>query len=228
MHKLFIPTFGFISALAASDAVLASDAPDNDNDGGWNDDDGGWNDGDDDGWNGDDDDGWNGGGGGNDGWSGKKKGVRIRDLQFNDRGTHLVARGEVQGVKKQQNKQIRLLVEARGDATALCINPGGWGKNKTVDADEITLEGQRRLESGGWGKNTLEFRVPTDKPDKKIDGAPDCPNWKWTEKIVEVEFTRVELTVVQGGKKIAELECYFDKPTRDGKVPRNQFDCSER
>lgn len=220
MHKLFIPTFGFISALAASDAVLASDAPNDDNDdGGWgdNDNDDGW--GDDDGWDGD-------GGGGNDGWHGKKKGVRVRNLQFNDRGTHLVARGEVQGVK-QQNKPVKLLVEARGDASALCTNPGGHNK-KWVDADEITLEGQKRLESGGWGSNTLEFRVPTDRPDKKIDGAPDCPNWKWTEKIVEVEFTRVELSVVQGGKKLAELDCYFDKPTKDGKVPRNQFDCTER
>ena len=213
INQLIIPTFGFISALAASDAVLASDAPDNDNDN----DDGGW-----------DDDDWDGGGGGggdNDGWHGGKKGVRIRNLQFNDKGTHLVARGEVQGVK-QQNKPVKLLIEARGDASALCTNPGGHNQ-KWVDADEITLEGQKRLESGGWGDNTLEFRVPTDKPDKKIDGAPDCPNWKWTEKIVEVKFTRVELKVVQGGKKLAELECYFDKPTKDGQVPRKLFDCIE-
>ncbi len=209
MRKLFIPTFGFISALAASDAVLANDAPNDDNEDGWG-----------------DDDGWD-GGGGNDGWHGKKKGVRIRNLQFNDRGTHLVARGEVVGVK-QQNKPVKLLITARGDASALCTNPSGWGKDKWVDADEITLGGQTRLESGGWGSNTLQFRVRTDKPDKKIDGAPDCPNWKWTEKIVEVEFTRVELTVVQGGKQLAELDCYFDKPTNDGKVPRNQFDCTER
>jgi hypothetical protein len=74
----------------------------------------------------------------------------------------------------------------------------------------------------------VDFDVATDKLDLEIDGAPDCPNWKWTEQIFDIAFTEVELIVMRDGKRVLELECFFDEPTEDGQVPRKQVDCNER
>lgn len=228
MQKLLISTFGIASALAAPTAALAEEPwNDNDND---NDDDWGNNDDDDGGHGWDNDDDW---GGGNDngggGWNDNKNDVKLRQLRFTDKGERLVAIGKLERLKKK-GKPARIVVKARGDASAVCINPQGKippGKNP-VDADEISATGRAPLDLDSAYKGAVEFKVATDKPDLKVDGAPDCPNSKWTEKIFDVAFTEVELTVVQDGKRVLELECFFDKATRDGKVAGNNFDCEVR
>ena len=209
IQKLLIATISLAGPLAVANPALADDQ--------WNPDDD-WN----------DDDDWHGGHGGHGGWHNDGKGARLRNLQFVDKGVRLVAFGELEGVKKY--KPAKILVKARGDAEAVCINPGGHippGKNP-VDADEVSVFGRKSLDLSSFYGGAIEFKVSTDKPDLWLDGAPDCPNWKWSEKIVDLAFTEVELTVVQDGKKVLELECFFDDPTRDGKVRGDKFDCNPR
>lgn len=211
IKKLLIATISFTLPLTASTAVMADD----DDDDAWDDEHT---------WNADDDDDWG-------SRAGSKKAVRLRGLQLIDKGERLVVRGELEGLKKKQgDKPVKLVARARGDAQAVCINPGGnipSGKNP-VDADEVVVIGRAQFDLGSLYKGVLEFKVATDRPKMKIDGAPDCPNPKWTEKIFDIAFTEVELDVVQDGKKLLELECFFDEPTKDGKVPKKQFDCEVR
>jgi len=222
-QKLLISTFASASALAAPTAVWAAPWNNNDNDD--------WGDNDDDDWGNDDDDGghgWGNDGGHGGGWNDHGD-VKLRQLRFIDKGTRLVAFGQLERLKKS-TKPARIVIKARGDATAVCINPQGKippGKNP-VDADEVTATGRAPIDLTSFYKGSVEFKVATDKPDLRVDGAPDCPNWKWTEKIVDVAFTEVEIDVVQDGKKVLELECFFAKPTRDGKVASKNFDCEAR
>lgn len=221
IQKLLMTTIGLAGPLTLSTAVMADDD--------WNHDDDDW---DDDDWNHDDWDDhdehdW--GDGGHGGWHNDGKGARLRNLSFVDKGVRLVAFGELERLKKG-NKPAKILVKARGDAEAVCINPGGNvppGKNP-VDADEVTAFGRESLDLSRFSGGAIEFKVATDKPDLRVDGAPDCPNWKWTERIFDIAFTEVELTVVQGGKKVLELECFFDDPTDDGKIQGKQFECNKR
>lgn len=223
--KLLMATIGFVGPFTLSTAVMADDPWNHDD---WNDDDDDW---DDDDWDDDDEHDWGDDHGGwhNDGWHDGGKQLRLRNLRFIDKGVRLVVFGELERLKKK-GKHAKILVKARGDAEAVCINPGGDippGKNP-VDADEVTTFGREWLDLSHLHGGSLGFKVATDKPDLRVDGAPDCPNWKWTERIFDVAFTEVELTIVQDGKKLLELECFFDDSTEDGKIHGKQLDCNKR
>lgn len=157
------------------------------------------------------------------------KGVELRSIEFRDKGERLVALGELKGVKNS-NKSVEILIKARGDALAVCVHPDGdiLPDKNPVEADEVTVVGWEQLDFHDFDKGVVDFDVATDKLDLEIDGAPDCPNWKWTEQIFDIAFTEVELIVMRDGKRVLELECFFDEPTEDGQVPRKQVDCNER
>jgi hypothetical protein len=157
------------------------------------------------------------------------KGVELRSIEFRDKGERLVALGELKGVKNS-NKSVEILIKARGDALAVCVHPDGdiLPDKNPVEADEVTVVGWEELDFHDFDKGVVDFDVATDKLDLEIDGAPDCPNWKWTEQIFDIAFTEVELIVMRDGKRVLELECFFDEPTEDGQVPRKQVDCNER
>jgi hypothetical protein len=145
------------------------------------------------------------------------KGGKNAGPSFYDLGLYLGASGVVAGLG---NEDGVVLLTARGIPEATCQNPGNGvhyppGQNPAP----YTLTGSLPFSPDDFDKNgNYAFYLETDEPESPIPGAPDCPNPKWTEEIVDIAFTSADLVIMQGGAVVLEAFCTFSPPTSDGKV----------
>jgi hypothetical protein len=141
-----------------------------------------------------------------------------------DNGLTLTAKGSLSGLEK--GKDVIVKLEAEAIAIATCSNPGGHeppGQNPVERA--ITVSGYAVISGRDIKYGHAEYSVTTKAPDLVIAGAPDCPNSKWTEKIVDLKFTHAKLIFVQDGKICLTVVIVFKHPTYNGPVREEDSDC---
>jgi hypothetical protein len=99
------------------------------------------------------------------------------------------------------NKDITITVEAVGTANVTLLNPAGHaapGQNKFP----IRSVGAVSIPKSEIKNGSVEFSVTT-APLREISGTElGAPNDQWTVRINSVDFSRVTVTVVQGGKTV--------------------------
>jgi len=115
-------------------------------------------------------------------------------LTFTDNGVTLTASGALTGLG---NGDVVIAVSATGQPTATCTNPAGATQPAGQNPAEVTLTGVGGFPASEIKNGNLLFSVTTAAPTSPIPGAPDCPNPQWTERITDVAFTSVTITVYQ-------------------------------
>jgi hypothetical protein len=109
-----------------------------------------------------------------------------------DIGTQVRCVGKVAGLG---GTTFEITVEASGNATVECTNPGGNvapGQDTAVTVAGTT-DPQPTPRNGQF-----RFRITSDDPEP-LPATPTCPNEQWTPNIVDVTFTTATLTLLEGG-----------------------------
>lgn len=144
------------------------------------------------------------------------KGGKNAGPSFRDAGLALRASGTLAGLG---NEDLVIRLVATGDATATCTNPSGTTQPPGQNPAEVVLTGLEPIPASEIKNGNVSFNVSTDAPETPIPGAPDCPNSKWREDILDVSFTSAVLTVEQPvGNVVLEVDCTFPGGTDDGPV----------
>jgi hypothetical protein len=142
---------------------------------------------------------------------GKNAGPTFRDLGLSLRST-----GALAGLG---NEDLLITLVATGDATATCTNPSGTTQPPGQNPAEVVLTGIDPIPASEIKNGNVSFNVSTNEPVTPVPGAPDCPNAKWTEDILDVSFTSARLIVEQPvGTVVLEVDCEFPGGTDDGNV----------
>jgi hypothetical protein len=143
---------------------------------------------------------------------------------FTDNGLTLTASGALAGLG---NADILVKLAARGNATAVCINPSGGNQPPGQNPAPVTLSGTEPIPRGEIKNGEVSFRVATAGPTNPIPGAPGCPNRHWTERITNISFTSATITVEQPvGTRVLAVSCNFSQPTANGTVPSGNVTCT--
>ncbi|WAS96714.1 hypothetical protein [Nannocystis punicea] len=136
------------------------------------------------------------------------KGGKNAGPSFQDLGVTLEARGTLAGLG---NEDLLITLEATGDPTATCTNPAGSTQPPGQNPAEVTLTGVQSIPASAIKNGNVSFDVTTAQPVSPIPGAPDCPNTKWTERILDISFTSAKITVEQpAGTIVLTANCTFD------------------
>jgi len=120
-----------------------------------------------------------------------------RTPTFTDNGTTLTTCGTLAGLG---NQDVTITVAATGNATVLCISPGGNaapGQNKIP----VSPTGQVTIPATEIKNGNLSFCVTTIAPTVSAKEA-GCPNDNWTVQLQDVQFSNATVTVVQGGETV--------------------------
>ena len=145
-------------------------------------------------------------------------------LQAFDNGLSLQVNGMLKGLNRRKDVHVKLT--AKAIAEARCTNPGGHeppGKNPVFR--QIEVSGRASFAEREIRFGSLTFMVKSQNLRREVFGAPDCPNRRWKETIVDVKFKSFKLTVEQGNDQVARQSCAFRWPTFDGLVPQRNLDC---
>ena len=144
------------------------------------------------------------------------KGGKEAKPAFGDSGLVLESTGALAGLG---NEDVTITLEATGDPTAVCKNPGGSNEPPGHNPAPITVTGSQSIPKEMLENGNVSFEVATDGPKSPVPGAPDCPNKRWSQVILDMAFTSATITVEQGGKVVLEIDVKFRSPTTDGLVP---------
>lgn len=152
------------------------------------------------------------------------KGGKNAEPTFRDKGVELQATGELSGLG---NANVLITLEADADVTSTCTNQGG-NQAPGQNPAPITVIGSQAIPAPEVKNGNTPFNVTTIAPETIIPGAPDCPNPNWTEEIEDLAFTSATITVEQPvGTVVLVVECTFDPATSDGKVNKNDVECTQ-
>jgi hypothetical protein len=114
--------------------------------------------------------------------------------EFEDLGLTLQATGVLAGLG---NVDLVVSVTAVGQPIATCTNPSGANQPPGQNPAEVELGGSQEISADEIKNGSVKFAVTTGAPVTPIPGAPDCPNRKWTETIVDVVFSSATITIEQ-------------------------------
>jgi hypothetical protein len=153
------------------------------------------------------------------------KGGANAEPLFTDNGFSLSASGSLAGLGEGN---VVVALSAQGNVTSVCINPSGANQPPGQNPAPITLTGTQQIPRGEVKNGETPFNVSTTSAPSTIQGAPDCPNRKWTEAILSVSFTSATITVRQAGQTVLTLSCTFSTPTSDGVVAASNVTCTEQ
>ncbi len=143
------------------------------------------------------------------------KGGKKATPVFYDGGLTLTASGALAGLG---NGDVEINLMAQGSVTAVCINPSGKNQPPGQNPAPVSLSGSTAIPDSQIKNGTTSFSVTTTSPGSTIPGAPDCPNGRWTERIVDISFTSAIITVEQGGATVLTISCTFGSGTSNGGV----------
>ena len=144
---------------------------------------------------------------------------------FTDQGLTLTEGVKLAGLG---NGDLVVRLTATGVPTAVCINPAGANQPPGQNPAEVSVDsGQVSIPSNQIKNGNVTFDVTTVAAPLTIDGAPDCPNRRWTEAITGMAFTSARLAVTQSTQEIAlpGSSCSFLPATTDGAVPGRTVFC---
>jgi hypothetical protein len=111
-----------------------------------------------------------------------------------DNGLSISATGSLAGLGEGD---VVVNLSATGTITATCTNPSGQNQPPGQTPQPVTLSGSVAIPDDEFKNGNVGFSVTTTPPDPVIAGAPDCPNTHWTERITDIKFTSITLTVQQ-------------------------------
>jgi hypothetical protein len=140
-------------------------------------------------------------------------------------GYSLSVKGSLYGLNPY--KDVHVKVFAKAIAEARCINPGGNeppGQNPVFRT--IDVSGHASFSAWQIKFGFLKFVVKTLNPPKEILGAPDCPNPRWTEKIVALKFISFKIIIEQPKGYHAYSKSCTCPPTSSGQVKESDLSCS--
>jgi hypothetical protein len=142
---------------------------------------------------------------------------------FVDTGVSLTARKVIVGLTAGQRAAV--LITADANVSAECTSPGGNSHKAT--ADPITVAGLQVIHKRFIVDGRAKVNVTTFAPPTEIEGAPDCPSDKWTESVVDLQFTQARFSIQQPpGTEVGTLTCNLVPPTANGIVPPTQVSCA--
>ena len=144
---------------------------------------------------------------------------------FADLGLRLSQQVKLAGLG---NEDLVVRLQATGRPTAVCANPGGGNQAPGQNPADVSVDsGFVSIPSTQIKNGNVTFELTTAGAPSTIEGAPDCPNPRWTEIVTGVAFTHATLTVQQGGQQVhlAGSTCTFDPPTSDGTVAAVTVSC---
>ena len=141
---------------------------------------------------------------------------------FRDNGLTLSASGALAGLG---NQDLSIVINAEGNVTATCTNPSGANQPPGQNPAPVSVSGSTSIPASAIKNGNVAFTVSTVAPQTPIPGAPDCPNPRWSENIIDVSFTSAVITVTQGSSTFT-LSCTFSSPTTNGTVPSKNVSCS--
>ena len=151
------------------------------------------------------------------------KGGKDAGPSFKDNGLTLSSTGALAGLG---NEDVVITLSATGDPTATCTNPSGKNEPPGQNPAPVTLTGTQSIPASEIKNGNVSFNVTTSGPVSPIPGAPDCPNPQWTERIIDIAFTSVTLTVEQPeGTVVLQVSCTFSPSTSSGSVPKGNISC---
>ena len=151
------------------------------------------------------------------------KGGKNAGPSFFDNGLTLTSKGALAGLG---NENLLIKLAATGDPTATCTNPSGKNQPPGQNPAPVTLTGTQAIPASAIKNGNVSFNVTTQGPITPIPGAPDCPNPQWTERITNIAFTSVTLTIEQPvGTVVLQVSCTFSPATKDGAVSKNSVNC---
>jgi len=140
-----------------------------------------------------------------------------------DNGLSLSATGSLAGLGEGD---VVVNLSATGTITATCTNPSGQNQPPGQTPQPVTLSGSVAIPDDEFKNGNVGFSVTTTPPDPVIAGAPDCPNTHWTERITDIKFTSITLTVQQAGVTVLSTTCTEATPTQNGPVPPSTVSCT--
>lgn len=150
------------------------------------------------------------------------KGGKGAGPSFTDNGLTLSSSGALAGLG---NGDILVTLSATGDPTGTCTNPAGATQPPGQNPAPVTLTGTQSIPASEIKNGNVTFGVTTQGPVTPVPGAPDCPNPQWTERIVDIRFTSLTVTVEQGGGVVFQFSCTFNPSTSNGPVPKSSVSC---
>lgn len=152
------------------------------------------------------------------------KGGKHAEPAFFDAGLTLTASGSLSGLG---NADVTITLDATAIPDARCTNPSGANQPPGQNPAPVDVTGSVSLPKEQIENGNLAFSVTTEPPETPIAGAPDCPNKRWTETIVDLAFESGTITVEQpAGTTVLTVSCTFSALTTDGAVPAAQVSCS--
>jgi hypothetical protein len=143
---------------------------------------------------------------------------------FVDHGLTLEVVGNLAGLGEGD---VIITLDADANVTATCTNPAGATQPPGQNPAPISVTGVEPIPEGEIDNGNLPFDVATAGPATPIPRAPDCPNRKWTEAILDLAFTSATIQVEQpAGTVVLTIVCTFAAPTEDGSVPASDVSCT--
>ena len=146
------------------------------------------------------------------------KGGKNAEPTFFDNGLTLEVIGAIAGLG---NEDGLVTLVAQGNPIATCQNPGNGehfppGQNPAP----VTLTGTQAFDPDDFAKNgNYTFNVETDAPETPVAGAPDCPDLRWIEEIIDVAFTSATIIVEQPEHvTVLLVDCVINPPSSDGQI----------
>jgi hypothetical protein len=153
------------------------------------------------------------------------KGGRNAEPAFVDNGLTLSASGALAGLG---NADVLITITATADPVATCQNPGtGEHLPPGQNPAPVQVTGSVSIPAEEIKNGNTPFFVVTDPPVTPVPGAPDCPNPRWTEEIVDMRFTAATITVEQpAGTLVLTVTCTISPPSTDGPIPGSNVTCT--
>jgi hypothetical protein len=153
------------------------------------------------------------------------KGGANAEPTFRDNGLTLTAAAALAGLG---GGDVLIDIATTGEGFGTCTNPGS-GEQQPPGQNPVPVTGGGQLEipEEEIKNGNVSFSLTTDRPTTPVPGAPECPNRRWRQDIVDIAFTSAVITVEQGGAVVLTLDCVFAEPTDGGAVPGNDVSCTE-
>jgi hypothetical protein len=147
--------------------------------------------------------------------------LKSGSVTFVDNGMTLTANGKLNGLG---STEATVRMTATANVVLVCTSPSGTSQPK--GKRQMSLSAQGAIPATMIKNGTATFSLTTLPPETLIiDGAPDCPNAKWTESIADLAFTGASITVEQKGATVPAASCAISPASSDGAVPAGSVVC---